>query len=347
MLEPRSRELFYDALRAPDGYRFVEAVATTYSLDLLALLAAPLAFTRFAVEDARRELLDDALPVLEALRRHADSIHLFCQAGRISFPGLHRGLITFLEQCVHEVVLPDPKRVFHPKLWLLRYEHEDGEKQRYRLLCLTRNLTFARDWDTMLVMEGALTTRRNGFSRNAALSALLRTLPQVVKHPLSPSVGDELERMAYDVSRVDFELQDEFRGYRFHVFGVKGASTRLLPVRPRRSLVVAPFVSAHRLRDFAGWQGDDVLVSRWDQLDALPETSLQAFSQVYALDPAANVTPAETDEAAPTEQTAAAAEGPLASEDRALALDGLHAKLYVLEEGWDARLWTGSPNATT
>lgn len=346
MLEPRSRQLFYDALRVPEGYSFTSAVGTTYSLDLLALLAAPLAFTGFAVDDERREPLSDGLSVLEAVRRHADHIHLFCQAGRIAFPGRYRGLITFLEDSVHEVVLPDAKRVFHPKVWVLRFDQQGGDQRRYRLLCLTRNLTFARDWDTMLVLEGALKARRNGFSRNAALSVLLETLPKIVKHPLHPGVGGELGQMARDVSRVDFELQEEFASYRFHLLGVKGAKARLFPVRSRRSLVVSPFVSARRLRDFAGGDGADVLISRWDQLDALPEESVQAFAEVYALDPSAAAEPLEADQPIDVQRLAAAGDEPAASEERGAALDGLHAKLYVLDDGWEARLWTGSPNAT-
>ncbi len=43
MLEPRDRQLLFEALRPPDGFRFDEGVGTTFSLDLLALLMAPLA----------------------------------------------------------------------------------------------------------------------------------------------------------------------------------------------------------------------------------------------------------------------------------------------------------------
>ena len=38
MLEPRDRQLLFDALRPPDGFRFDQGVGTTYSLDLLALV---------------------------------------------------------------------------------------------------------------------------------------------------------------------------------------------------------------------------------------------------------------------------------------------------------------------
>ena len=42
MLDPRQRTLLFEALRPPDGYALHSAVGATYSLDLMALLAAPL-----------------------------------------------------------------------------------------------------------------------------------------------------------------------------------------------------------------------------------------------------------------------------------------------------------------
>ena len=43
MLHPRDRTVLLEALRPPDGYALHSAVGTTYSLDLMALLAAPVA----------------------------------------------------------------------------------------------------------------------------------------------------------------------------------------------------------------------------------------------------------------------------------------------------------------
>ena len=45
MLHPDTTVLLTDALRPPGGYRVDHAVATTYSLNLTALLIAPMTFS--------------------------------------------------------------------------------------------------------------------------------------------------------------------------------------------------------------------------------------------------------------------------------------------------------------
>lgn len=330
MLEPRSRQLFYEALSPPPGYQLARAIGTTYSLDLLALLAVPLAFTSFGYAAADASPADGGLALLEAVRRHADQVSLFCQGGRIEVPARYRRLIAFLEDCVHEVALPRNDRVFHPKVWVLRFVSEADGRPLYRVLCLTRNLTFAHNWDTILVLEGELRERKNGYRRNRALARLLSTLPSLTKSSLTAALLSELEQMSWEISRVDFQLPEGFADYRFHLLGVPGAGSRLLPAGARRGLIVSPFVSAGRLKGFAGSEGRDVLISRWDQLDALPQVALEQFAEVYGLDPAASEGTDPDD----------------AFADRTASPDSLHAKLYILEDGWDARLWTGSPNAT-
>jgi hypothetical protein len=47
VLAPKDRTLLLESLRPPPGFRLDAAVSTTYSLDLMALLVAPLAFTFF------------------------------------------------------------------------------------------------------------------------------------------------------------------------------------------------------------------------------------------------------------------------------------------------------------
>ncbi len=90
MLEAEDRQLLLDALRPPAGYALDRAVGTTYSLDLMSLLVAPLAFALFDREASDGRLVADPIALLEAVRRNADRIDIFCQAGQIAVPREHR-----------------------------------------------------------------------------------------------------------------------------------------------------------------------------------------------------------------------------------------------------------------
>jgi hypothetical protein len=47
---------------------------------------------------------------------------------------------------------PNPDRVFHPKIWVIRFADARG-RTLHRFLCLSRNLTFERSWDTLLRLD--------------------------------------------------------------------------------------------------------------------------------------------------------------------------------------------------
>jgi len=47
MLQPNDRRHLFESLRPPEGYTLDAAIGTTFTLELLALLTAPLAFTTF------------------------------------------------------------------------------------------------------------------------------------------------------------------------------------------------------------------------------------------------------------------------------------------------------------
>ncbi|HEX5164136.1 MAG TPA: hypothetical protein VFV93_01970, partial [Thermomicrobiales bacterium] len=136
------------------GYRLDLAVGTSYSLDLLALMTAPVAFALFDRQRGDGSLVDDPIATLQALREYATRISLFCQAGQISVPPEFRSLLVYLEGSIHPVIPPDPEAIFHPKVWYIRYRGEGDGTTVYRLLCLSRNLTFDRSWDTILRLDG-------------------------------------------------------------------------------------------------------------------------------------------------------------------------------------------------
>src|SRR4051794_26779372 len=113
MLEPRDRKLLFDLLRPPSGYRLDSAIGTTYSLDLLALLITPLAFTFFDWEARDGKITASPFALLESLRRYADRLTVFYQAGQLRVPGRHRLLFGYLERSVVPVTPGNPEGVFH------------------------------------------------------------------------------------------------------------------------------------------------------------------------------------------------------------------------------------------
>src|SRR5213594_1009892 len=121
MLDPYTREILFEMFRPPDGCELDFAIGTTYSLDLVALLTAPLAFTFFEWEDHDGKPTGDPIALLEALRRNASRIRVFHQAGQIYVPGTHQILFHYLEEMLVPASAHSSQGVFHPKLWVLRY----------------------------------------------------------------------------------------------------------------------------------------------------------------------------------------------------------------------------------
>ena len=111
MLDPQDRVLFTEALRPPEGYELSWAIGTTYTLDLVAAVAAPLAFALFDREqDDASQGGPGAIPLLEALRRYADRLTVFVQAGRIAVPKPQQFLLSYLEDSIIEADGADQRR---------------------------------------------------------------------------------------------------------------------------------------------------------------------------------------------------------------------------------------------
>lgn len=326
MLDPQSRRLVSEVLRPPQGYSLSRAIGTTFSLDLSALITAPLSFALFDWEDLEGRPAADATAVMEALRRYADRITIFCQSGHIRVPEPQQALYAHLEASVVEAATP--RGLFHPKTWLLRFERE-GEPSLYRFLCLTRNLTQDWSWDTALILDGELKRRQKAIALNHPLGNFIQALPTFALQGVSEQLQKDIDRMQHEVRRVDWDYPPNVDEIRFHPLGLQ---RRTWPFSGRidRMLVLAPFLGHKALSRLTKHGRRHVLASRFESLDELPEEAFEDFEKVLAFDDGV-----ELDR----------------PEDDALGIDpsylqGLHAKLFVGEAAWGGSVWTGSCNAT-
>jgi hypothetical protein len=339
MLLPANRRLLLDILAPPEGFALDQAVGTTYSLDLLALLRVPLSATEMPWSEANGEPVRNPFTLLAALRRNAERISLFCHAGATKVPTRHIPLLTFLEGAVHPVTPPNPGGVFHPKVWLLRFTPtEEGDPVRYRLLVFSRNLTFDKSWDVALALDGELRTRRRGKSQNAPLAEFISGLPAMTRgaeHDLSAQAQHRVELLADEVKRVDWTPPDGFDQITFHPLGHDGRPS--WPIRDlHRLLVISPFVHPHALRRLSGEVRSQLdLVGRFEELALLPPDALSLCTGVDAFDETGAALEI-TDE--PDDQET--------SETNPVELSGLHAKIYAGERLRRAAVYVGSANAT-
>jgi hypothetical protein len=339
MLPPNRRELYLSALRPPPAFQLDRAIGTTYSLDLITLLSLPLSFALLDMTDHDGKLQRDPVALLHALRAYANRLTIFCQAGGIAVPAQRHPLYAHLE----EAIIPVRKKggAFHPKIWALRFV-SPGEPVRYRFLCLSRNITGDPSWDTLLALDGEVVERQRAFAKNHPLAEFLLALPSLAADRLDDRHRQSVDLFANELRRVRFDLPEPFEDYEFYPMGLPGFRAPELPEGTRRLLVVSPFVTASLLKEIAE-EAPAILISREDSLDAIDAATLKKFEQVFAIDDQAS----GNDEAT---ETADAPAAPLNPSDEAAAEttpQGLHAKLYLADVGWDSDLWTGSANATS
>lgn len=337
MLDPKDRQLYIRALQPPSGYNLDRALATTYTLNLLTLLAVPLSFAKFDLK-SKDKILEEPISILEAVRRIAGKFHVFCQNGGIKVPSYDKTPFQYLEEMVIEVSPPHPEGSFHPKIWILRFKEQDGKNAFYRFLCLSRNITFDKSWDTILTLEGEVRLRL--FARNNPLCDFVKALPGLAKKPLRKKLRDEIADIAEEIRHVEFKAPSGFEDFSFWPMGLP--QHKRFPIHKDywRIMVVSPFLTNGLLQRLATKNRHSILISRCEELDLLNPETLELFKEKYVLDEVAG----NEEETSIEISSEAAQKSQLDGESD---LSGLHAKLFVGDAGWDSYLWTGSANATT
>lgn len=345
MLDPYDRLQLVSELRPPEGYEFDSGVGTTFSLDLESLLTVPLSLALCEFE-SRDEAMKNPEAVLEGLRRIAGKLFVFCHRGRIKRPKEGTVLFSFLEDMVVQALPGSGAGAFHPKVWVLRYRR--GEETLLRILILSRNLTFDKSWDTAVVLEGVVQAdRASAVRRNRRLGQFVQALAELSGDDAS-RVRPSLESLAADVARTEFDVPEGFEDFAFWPLGIGSDVPPVLDWDHTRMMVISPFLSdlsADRDRNILdrlvykrSSVTQNVLVSRPDQLDALKPESidlLQETTKIYVLDDTA----VDAGKAAEGDE-----EGPI---ERPIdTLSGLHAKVYVIENGARVSVLAGSANAT-
>jgi hypothetical protein len=352
MLSPHERTSLFEALRPPQGFTLDAAVGTSFTLDLEALLTAPIAFALYdAVEADPDEGEVEPVGLLEAIRRYAGRITLFCQAGQIAVPARRRQVFAWLEDGVVEVRAPRPGRLFHPKVWLARYRVPETGECLLRVLCATRNLTFDASWDTLLRAETELyhpAAAREPVAAQRELADLFRRLPRLGRHPLPRGRARAVADLATDLERVALLPPEPFDTLDFHVLGLEPSTGRPFPERSTAALVVSPFLGEELVEQLADEHAITALVSREESLDRIAPATLKRANRLAVLSPAVDVSSAHAEDGEELETDKPAVGGAVSDEqgDPGRQLAGLHAKLYLFDTVEGVRLYTGSANAT-
>ena len=346
MLNPTNDRLDYGQILVPPAdFELDFAVGTTYSLDLDALTGASLALG--LSEETDSALMNNPICLLEALRTTGDKVALFCEMGQIHLPSRVSSLYILLEKMVF-CIKPAKRRgiaaypSFHPKFWLLRYQNKHKEIF-YRVIVLSRNLTFDHSWDVTFYMDGQLT--RTETDKNEPVCDFLRYLAaQIHSKDDSREKSRRIKSIIKELPYIHFEpAEKEFIDYQFIPNGVKKVDgsfyqfneTPLFKDTFREALIISPFVSGGIIRDFNNRNNRSfiegarrMLITRESSLGKLQPEDVSNFKLYTLKDQVIDGEAAISDEATSTMK------------------QDIHAKVFMIRKYSDTDLYLGSLNAS-
>lgn len=327
MLEPRKNRFDYgEELNAPEGFELSAAIATTYTLDLDTLLAVSVALG--FKDTLEGDLNGEKFVLLEAISELKDKLRVFYQKGKITVSTEYNTLYTLLEPCVSPVI-PEGGEFssFHPKVWLLRYVASGKKRKaeiRYKLIVLTRNLTFDKNWDIAVSIDGILKDKKN--DNNDWITFLL----DLLKHDKGFLPTKVLKK---EMSYIEWKMSANMWNPKLLPGGGKFGQP-LTFKHVDHILVVSPFLkdagsrikALNWLGKLVPFGGAKLLFSRAEELNAIGEKALREW-ECYSINP--DVVEGEE------------------KIEEGNDLQNLHAKLIVTERGNTTDWHIGSANVTS
>lgn len=360
MLNPNNDRLDYGSiLSAPANYELDFAIGTTYSLDLDSLVGASIALG--LSEETDTFLRENPIFLLEALRSTGDKIALFCENGRIALPRNITQLYILLEEMVFQVNNPNVIKTkfasFHPKFWLVRYVNED-EEVIYRIIVLSRNLTFDRSWDISFYMDGKKVenSTKSIKNKNKNLTIFLDYLKEF---SIDSDKINKIDEIIKELDFVEFDLNNNtFEDFDFIPNGVsEDVSIENYPLFKEDFddlVIITPFFSKNVIKDFnqrakenQSYQNSKIdgesrvyLFTRAESLSSLTNDSCDEF-KIYTLkDQIIDGESTISEESDDSEESGVEVNQVLYQHQ------DIHAKIYFVRKGAQVDLYLGSLNAS-
>lgn len=343
MLNPNNDRLDYGQIIAPPAdYKLDFAIGTTYSLDLDALVGACIALG--LAEETDSDLMKNPICLLEALRATGDKIALFCEGGQIHLPNSVTSLYILLEKMVFPVTT-DAKRglanypSFHPKFWLIKYVNNKGEAL-YRIVVLSRNLTFDRSWDVSFCIDGKKANYETDKNNPVSdfVSYLIKQLPDTEN---ASEKQKKMRSLLRELKHVEFSLDSkEFYDFDFIPVGISNkynskqdALYNLLKDSFHEVLIMSPFLSKGVIKDFNDRNkyiehSEHVLITRASELGKLKPTDCSNF-EIYTM-----------------KDAVIDGESLISEENASTQKQDIHAKIYMIMKYPNTYLYLGSLNAS-
>lgn len=325
-----------DVLRPPVGQVAEYAIIATYSVDLVAVVAAMLALADQDNDDGSGSKVAFA-QAFEALR---DRFRVICQAGRIVVPNKTPEVLVLLDHFVREVQVDERIASWHPKAALVRFTsaETDGEPQKdeWRLWIGSRNLTRTTSWEAGIVLVGSVSgpgTAIQGITQLGARLAHYANLQDLDGGELN----DQLQALQWrapngvNVRRIELFDPHEIRKWPEPPEGLKALT------------IVSPFLDGEAVKILGHWgdKGTDRrLLSTLSELVSLHSQRrriFEGFSDLLSMDE-----PDSLDVYAIPESLT----DDVDSADEALPTRGLHAKLILAETSSQKILYLGSANTS-
>ena len=359
MLNPqKDRFIFRDVLTSPYEWELEKAVATTYSLDITALISCmiPLAFS----DDVSSHIFKNKIATFTALRNLSKKLVVFSDCSQIKTMNFQKEFALLLENMIVPVGLKQTENgdypSFHPKMWLLQFRNKDGE-HFYRLVVLSRNISYDKCYDACFVLESSdnhLKTKRTKpiieFLEYLSENTDTKKYPMLSsqKKLISDFIGDLIsEKVCFSLSDERF-FDDDFDVYPLFDFAHRKSFEKAL-FEPKKlaekekydsAFLMSPFVAESFLNDIISSIKSDVkttLITRKQAAESIDEKYNHNFDG-YILNDAIvepNLSFDDNDE-----------EIEKSENDEVNALYDIHAKIFALRKKKHTDFYIGSANAT-
>lgn len=281
MLEPKTKDNqvdYSELLKPPHGFILERAIGTTYSLDLQALLAVPVAMFYSKPLETDFDKDDNPFDVFDSISKALKTVTIFCQKGKIKVPRQFNKLLSFTEDCVIEITPSSTFSSFHPKCWWLWFKNPKSEEKINRFAVLSRNLTFDRSWDVAFYFEGEVS--RELKTQNKPIVDLLEYLEKVSGLKID-------KQLKNDLNRVDFKNDLSFRTWSFYPIGISSEHRNPLLsnyLHPDVLLMMSPFVDDKSVREISGKASEKSwLFSRKTELRKLKEKTFEHVDKSFCI----------------------------------------------------------------